>query len=281
MLAWLGFVDVAKPSRIFKAKYFERLFSYSPKRDGWERLAGTKPEWGGERWNDLFDPVQPSSSQWLLALFVYEYWRYFTFPESRQLLLAYDEESVQDPHFKGKYWKKGRGWQVPDMTRDKLLEKRDSCYWTEQVAKSAYLVLVYQSMRIFNKAFGPLVSDTCQDILRMKQFSSIVDGESISAIGDFRSGSLSDGPLTAVGKIAHHSCELLWLDNESRIRNMASRQQVFLQEGWVARISDQVDRICSGIDKPKFRMASDLAGPDDDDLGELDLRELITHVGVT
>jgi hypothetical protein len=59
------------------------------------------------------------------------------------------------------------------------LSKTDSCYWTEQTAKSAYLVLVYQTMRILVKAYGELSDATCKMILQLPQMSDLYQGIAI------------------------------------------------------------------------------------------------------
>jgi|SRR5215470_9011947 len=106
---------------------------------------------------------------------------------------------------------------------------------------------------------------TCMSILERPQFRDLYDGQRMSKLGDFRKGSLSDGPLTAIGRMLHYSCTLLWQSHEGQIRTMASRQQVLLQEDWIARLSDKVDLVCDRIKYPAFRHSSALEGPGDVD----------------
>ena len=45
---------------------------------------------------------------------------------------------------------------------------------------------------------------------------------------------------------------------------MASRQQVLLQDKWVARLSECVDTVCTKIGNVAFRQVSKLQGPSDE-----------------
>ena len=262
LLAFLGFATEAKRSKVFKKPYFRTLFGYSLTDEGWSVLRSKRIEWNGAAFLKIFEAKQPSESLWLLAYFIWLYWKTYTFPESRQILMAYDEEGQRNEEFK-KRFRKSSGWNVSEEGREELLKKSDSCYWVEQVAKSAYLVLVYQTMRILVRVFGKLDGETCGKILEHSQFCELYEGKLVGSIGDFRKGSLTDGSLTAIGRILHYACELLWQGQEGRIRQMASRQQVFLQEDWIGRLSDQVDVVCNRIGKPAFLHASGLEGPDD------------------
>ena len=265
LLAFLGFATEAKRSNIFKNPYFRTIFGYSPTDEGWSALISTRVEWKGAAFSKIFEAKQPSGSFWLLAYFIWLYWKTYTFPESRQSLMAYDEEGQRNEEFK-KQFLKSSGWNVSEEGREELLKKSDSCYWVEQVAKSAYLVLVYQTMRVLVRVFGKLDGETCEKILELSQFCELYEGNLIGSIGDFRKGSLTDGSLTAIGRILHYACKLLWQGQEGRIRQMASRQQVFLQEDWIVRLSDQVDLVCNRIGQPAFLHASGLEGPDDNDI---------------
>lgn len=265
ILAFLGFLPEAKRSRVFKKAYFGTLFGSRPCEDAWETLSSKRMEWKGSAFSSVFESGQANGSLWLLAHFVWLYWKSNTFPESRQILMAYEEAGEKDEDFKKKFLKSS-GWNVSEEAHAELLKKGDCCYWVEQVARSAYLPLVYQAMRVLVRQFGNLDAETCAKVLGMPQFRDLTQGVLIGKIGDFREGSLSDGPLTAIGRILHYSCEMLWQAHEDRIRQMASRQQVLLQEEWVARLSDQVDKVCARIGKPAFRHASELEGPNDSDV---------------
>jgi hypothetical protein len=37
------------------------------------------------------------------------FWKEYTFPESRQLVMTYEEEGERNPNFKAR-WKKGKSW---------------------------------------------------------------------------------------------------------------------------------------------------------------------------
>jgi hypothetical protein len=261
-LAFYGFVAEAKQSRVFKPSYFPAVFSTRPKDSGWRRITEKRFEWKGKEFGEVFEDVPASASLWLVTYFVWLFWKTWTYPESRQLLIAYEEAGHHDPEFASRY-QRSSGWEVPEEARDKLLEKSDSCYWTEQVAKSAYLVLCYQTMRLLVRCYGNLDEETCMRLLSLRQFSDLYDGGLIGSVGDFRSGSLKDGPLTTIGRVLHYASELLWQRYETRIRQMASRQQVLLQEDWVARLSEQVDEVCTRIVHPPFRHASKIDGPAD------------------
>ncbi len=56
---------------------------------------------------------------------------------------------------------------------------------------------------------------------------------------------------------------------------MASRQQILLQDEWVARVSDQVDTVCEKIKNPTFRTANRLEGGADDNTDFSDMRVLL------
>ena len=263
LLAFLGFLAEAKRSNVFKEKYFQTLFGHSPTEEGWTILISKRVEWKGESFSEIFEAKQPSGSLWLLAHIIWLYWKTYTSPESHQILMAYDEEGHRNEEFKNRF-KKSSGWNVSEEGREELLKKSDSCYWVEQVAKSAYLLLIYQTMRVLVRVFGKLDEETCSKILNLPQFCDLYEGKLVGRIGDFRDGSLDDGPLTAIGRILHYACEMLWQGHEERIRQMASRQQGFLQEEWIGRLSDQVDTVCNRIGQPAFRHASGLEGPGDD-----------------
>jgi hypothetical protein len=149
------------------------------------------------------------------------------------------------------------GWDVTPEAQAELLKGSDSCYWREQIAKSAYLVLVYESMRVLYRCFGALDDETCKKILQLRQFSSLRDGQPIDSLGDFRAGSFSDGALTCLGRILLYACELLWQSHDARIRPMASRQQTLLQSDWVGRLSEKTDLVCDRLKQPSFRQVVD------------------------
>jgi hypothetical protein len=178
-------------------------------------------------------------------------------------LRALEEAGEKDADFKRAY-RKPSGWDMSDEAREELLKSPDSSYWKEQVAKSAYLALVYQSMRVLVRCFGLLDAQTCSHILNLRQFTDLATGRPVSGLQDFRVGSLSDGPLTALGRILLYACELLWERHEPRIRLMASRQQTLIQKEWVERLSVQVDLIMNRVSQPSYRHA--LEGPKDGSL---------------
>jgi hypothetical protein len=256
MMAFLGFVQEAKSSRVFKPRYFDNLFGFRPAAGAWPTLATRRVEWAGADYSKLFEPGQPPTHLWLLAEILFSFWKTFTFPESRQLLMAYEEEGRRKPSFKSSYLKSS-GWDVTEEAQAVLLASLDSCYWREQVAKSAYLVLVHQSMRVLFRCFGTLDDETCRRILRMKQLAGLLQGEPMESIGDFRDGSLADGPLTALGKILLYSCEIFWQGHEAKIRPMASRHQTLLQDDWVGRLSEKVDLVCDRLSNSTFRQLVD------------------------
>lgn len=280
LLAFMGFVEEAKPSRVFKRRYFAALFGSMPKESAWDVLSTRRLEWKGDAFIDAFADGQAPASLWLVSYFVWLFWKSNTYPESKQFLIAYEEEGKRNSVFLEKY-KKTSGWDVTDGAKADLLKRNDCCYWVEQVAKSAYLVLTYQSMRVLNRCFGKLDDETCRRILDLPQFKELYEGRLIGTLGDFRNGSLSDGPLTAIGRVLHYSCEMLWQANETRIRQMASRQQVLLQEDWIARLSQQVDIVCDKVTIPSFRHASGLEGPDDSTLEVSSIQDVIGSLVAT
>jgi len=260
VLAFWGFASEAKPSRVFTKRHFDTVFGFHAMDNAWSKLAKQRVEWRGKAFQALFEAGQSSASVYLLAYFSWLFWKHFTYPESRQLLGAYEEEGARNPEFRSK-WYSESGWHVSDDERERLLNRQDSCYWTEQIAKSAYLVLTYQTMRVLVRAFGELTESKCRAILQLPQVSDLYQGTAISTLTDFRKGSLSDGPLSAIGRMLHYACALTWSAFEPQIRSMASRQQVLLQEDWIARLSDKVDLVCTRIGEPVFRHAGGLEGP--------------------
>ena len=271
MMAFLGFLDEARPSRVFKQSVFPTLFAMKPSDDAWRQIASRRVEWKGPDFGSLFQSGTMPASVWLLAYFVWSFWKAHTFPESRQILRALEEAGARDPEFERAY-RKTSGWDMSDEARSSLLASTDSCYWKEQVAKSMYLGLVYQSMRVLVRCFGTLDDDTCRQILTLPQFSDLASGKPPESIPDFREGSLSHGPLTALGRIILYACELLWERHEQRIRLMASRQQILLQRDWIERLGNQVDLVLDRIAQPAFRRA--LEGAHDDKLALRDARDL-------
>jgi hypothetical protein len=271
MMAFLGFVDDARTSRVFKSHVFDHLFGSKPTKAAWARLATGRLQWNGSEFHESFESGVAPATTWVLAHMIWNFWKTRTFPESQQFLLACEEAGRKDPRFKSAHLKSS-GWDINDEARARLLESDDSCYWKEQIAKSAYLVLTYQSMRVLVRCFGALDDDTCGRILGLRQFVSLRDGQQIGSIPDFRDGSLSDGPLTTIGRILLHACDLLWERHTSKLRVMPSRQQTLLTEEWVGRLSDQVDLILDRISHQSFRVA--LEGPDDANLKFNDVREL-------
>ena len=262
-LAFYGFVDLAKPSRVFRKRQFATLFGSRVKSGAWRQIAKHPLEWQGEAFGDLFEEGQPSASQWMLFFFCWQFWKTFTYPETRQLLMAYEERGNKSEEFRARYKKKA-GWDaVPEEVKEETLSSADSCYWPEQIVKSCYLVLTYQSMRVLYKCFGDLDDQTCKRILELRQFRELNSGQSMSKMTDFRQGSLQDGPLTSIGRLLHYSCTLLWQKHEERIRQMASRQQVLLQGDWIARLSEKVDDVCDRVSNPTFLHASNLEGSAD------------------
>ena len=274
MLAFCGFVEEAKPSRIYKNRYFSNLFGSHPEDQAWSEISKRPVDWGSDRFNKLFVSGQAPAETWALAYFVWQFWKQNTFPESKQLVMAYEETGKEHPEFRRRWYKSG-GWEVSDEARETVLENPESCYWVEQVAKSAYLPLVYQSMRILCRAFGALNQQTATAVLQRPQFVDIYSGSTISSLADFRKGSLSDGPLTAIGRILRYACKLLWTERESQIRQMASRQQTLLQPEWVHRLSDKVDYVCDRLPQQHFRANPDLDGPNDVDLKISDVIDLL------
>lgn len=272
MLAFTGFVDEAKASRVYRRRYFARLFGSRPTKDAWGVLSKNPLEWGGPAYDEAFEPGQPAAPLWLLGYLCWGFWKQFTYPESRQFIMAYEEEGLRDDAFRVR-WKKGSDWDVDETAREKLLKNEESCYWVEQVAKSAYLVLVYQTMRLLLRAHGRLDDETCVRVLNTKQFQDLYRGEALASLGDFREGSLSDGPLTAIGRMLHYACKMLWQSYEAQIRQMASRQQVLLQAGWVARLSEKVDLVADRISRPGFR--AEVEGPNDGELTISDVGDLL------
>jgi hypothetical protein len=266
MMAFLGFLEDARPSRVFRPNVFSLLFGSRPTREGWKTIAARQIEWKGSDFDLAFESGMSSGRTWLIAHFLWSFWKTFTFPESQQFLLALEEAGQKDVQFKRAHHKTS-GWDMSDEARAELLKSPDSCYWKEQVAKSAYLALVYQSMRVLVKCVGSLDDETCKQVLNMRQFKDLATGQPVSSLQDFRQGSLSDGPLTALGRILLYACELFWERHEPRIRLMASRQQTLLQKEWVDRLSNQVDLILERVAQPSYRHA--MEGPKD---GELSLK---------
>ena len=241
---------------MFKSSYFDSLFNFRPTDTAWKALDTGKVEWRGQEYSELVESGQAQAHQWLLAYFLLDFWRGCTYPESKQLLMAYEEAGRRDHGFKAKYFK-ASGWDVTPEAQAELLKSSDTCYWREQIAKSAYLVLVYQSMRILYRCFGVLDDNTCKKILRLKQFTSLMDGQAVESLRDFRIGNFSDGALTCLGRILHYACELLWQSYDARIRPMASRQQTLLQADWVSRLSERTDSVCDRLKQPSFRQVVD------------------------
>ncbi|MBI3448647.1 MAG: AIPR family protein [Acidobacteria bacterium] len=262
LLAFWGFGFDARPSKLFAKSHFQTTFGSRVKPGKWEELSRRPAEWEGPRFGEIFEAGQTSGHAWLLAYVCWAYWKEYTFPESRQLVMAYEEEAERNPQFKR--WLKGKSWDdVPTEDWDRILNNPGSCYWVEQVAKSACLVLMYESMRVLQRVFGDLDDETCHRALRLPQFADLFAGKSIDIAGDFRRGSLSDGPLTALGRILHYACSLLWTRYESQIRNMGYRHQVLLQPEWISRLSEEVDQVCTRIGEPAFRHSSRLEGASD------------------
>jgi hypothetical protein len=187
--------------------------------------------------------------------------------------MAFEERGQRDGDFLR--YRKDSGWDVPDDKRAEVLKNPDSLYWREQLAKSAYIVLVFESMRLLTRAFGELTPDTCRSILTLKQFKQASDGEPMSSFIDFRKGSLADGPLTAIGRIGLSACALLWQGYEEPIRNMASRQQDLLRPEWVQRLSEKLDQIAGRISQPQFRQGIGLDGERDAGRQLTDLRHAL------
>jgi len=263
MMAFLGFVSDAKTSKVFKQAYFPILFGHSPQDASWRTLASKRVEWQGKEFSQLFQPQLAPPPLWFLAYCLWSFWKTNTFPESQQFLRACEEAGKADPAFKSAHWKTS-GWDLSDETRAELLQDSNSCYWRENIAKSAYLVLVYQSMRVLVHCFGALDEATCLRILRSRQFAEVFQGHSVAELGDFRDGSLSDGPLTALGRILLHACQLFWERHEPKVRVMPSRQQTLLLEEWIGKLGSQVDLVLDRLHSRGFRSAID--GPLDSEL---------------
>jgi hypothetical protein len=278
MMAFLGFVSDAKTSKVFKQAYFSILFAHSPCDSAWRTLASKRVEWQGKEFSELFQPQLGPPSLWFLAHCLWSFWKTNTFPESQQFLRACGEAGERDPAFKSAHWKTS-GWDLSDETRAHLLQDSNSCYWRENVAKSAYLVLVYQSMRILVHCFGALDDATCLRILRSRQFVDVFEGRSVADLGDFRNGSLSDGPLTALGRILLHSCQLFWERHETKMRVMPSRQQTLLLEEWISKLDSQVDLVLDRLPSRGFRAAID--GPRDSELEVKNAADLFRQVSVS
>ena len=245
LLAFYGFLDEAKPSRIFKKNTFSTLFGSRIKDDAWTVLSLERLRWGDSGGlARILDDGVPTPSQCLLAFLLSQFWRRWTFPDSRQEHLAFEEYAERHPKFRENYYH-DRSWKVPDETADKVTSNSDSCYWVERIAKSAQQVLIYQSMRLLVRVYGMLIEPVCARILRAPQFCELAEGKTSNTLPDFRKSALTEGPLTAMGLILRSACAGLWVAHEAQIRKMLSPQQEMLSDEWVQRLSDQVDRIAA------------------------------------
>jgi hypothetical protein len=56
---------------------------------------------------------------------------------------------------------------------------------------------------------------------------------------------------------------------------MASRQQVFLKEDWIARFSEQVDDVCARVGEARYRHAGGLESAGDENKEFRSLREIL------
>lgn len=270
LLAFHGFVEAAKVSALFD-RGFLRAFNYKVRDDKWSDLAQTSCRVVGASDDvlaGLFDAAPAGPHQSLLAYFLHRYLNRWTFPETRQLELAYAEAAKKDPAFE-QYKQKDGTWTVPDEKKAELLKNDDSCYWTERIAKAASKVLLHQAMRVLVRRYGNLTDDTCRGILVLPEFKELLDGKPADVLPDFRESSLTRGPLTALARILHLGCKHLWDARSTEIRALLSPQQVLLTQQWAQRLGDQIDMICAKLDKHGFRTASGL-----DPTGDADIKGL-------
>jgi hypothetical protein len=243
LFAAYGCVEDAKSSRVFKEPLFSSLFGSRPRTDSWKELTSNRVQWGSNAQEALFEQGMPLRSFSILAYSIWSFWKKWTFPDSEQERLAYEERGTKNPKFREEHFDPRDGWTVPDQIRATVLENTDSCYWIERVLKASYLVMIHQTVRVLFRLYGPLNEGTASAILNFDQFKALAAGETAASLGDFRQGKISDGPMTTIGLILRHAAKGLWNEYGPQIQSLVSPQQELLTDTWVRRLNDEVDRV--------------------------------------
>jgi hypothetical protein len=264
LLCLHGYVEAAKASTLFD-RMFLRAFNSHVLDDKWQELAAIPCRAStlkDDALPDFFDASPAGPHQYLLAYFLFEYFQEWTFAETTQFVMAYEEAAQKDPEFL-QYQEKDKRWNVPEVVNAELLKDDDSCYWTERVARAAYKVLVHQAMRVLVQRYGNLTEETCLGILHLPEFQDLLEGHPARKAGDFRTARLDRGPLTSVARVLHLACRNMFNAHSAEIRAILSPQQVLLQQKWTQRLGDQVDQICKRIGNVSYRTGTKL-DPDGD-----------------
>lgn len=254
LLAFYGAPEDSKPSNVFQDRFFSSLFSQRVRDGSWGELAKKAYQWT-RRPTEAFEEGGPASSQCILAYSLLEYWTEWTYPERRQLDLAFEEHAKSNPEFS--QYKDQETWNVPDEQVTQVKSNQDSCYWTERVAKSAYKALVFESMRLLYRVYGDLTHGRCEAILRLPQFCELAEGRPAKQLGDFRERPLADGPLTASARILHLACRYLRATHDE-VATIQSPQQALLTDKWTSRLAEQVQIASTRVLSAEFREARGL-----------------------
>ncbi|HEX6097277.1 MAG TPA: AIPR family protein [Thermoanaerobaculia bacterium] len=246
LLAFYGFIQEAKVSKVFDETHFPSLFEWRPSVEGWRRLASGGRSWkpDTEAFLDSFDGRPPDASVAVLAFGVLQYWKNMTLTEKEveSVLLVRARTAYADLEAYDSWL------AVPDARRADLLKDESLADFAarERIAKSAYLVLVYQTMRVLLKVYGPLTSAVGEKVLRLPEFKELADGQ-LGGTLDFRAIPIGRSPLSSIAQLLMIAVNQLWQEFGSQISKMGSPQQTLLQAEWVARLSAKVDQVC---DKP-------------------------------
>jgi len=260
LLALYGFVEEAKPSAIFKDRYFRRLFGHRLGGEALRKLSVERVGWGTDDHLALIEPGVPSSAVSVLAYVLLRYFDQWTYAERMQLILSFEQAARKSPAFE-QYRATDGTWNVPEEKETELKNDDECCYWTERVAKSMYKVLVFEAMRMLTRTYGELSDERCERILGLPQFHELSDGKPARSLDDFREQPLSRGPITALARILHLACALMWQRHSAEIRTIQSPQQALLAERWVRRLSDQVELVCGNVGNARWIAAMGLSLP--------------------
>jgi hypothetical protein len=266
LLAFYGVVEDAKKTKVFDDDVFTFLFNWHVDDSAWIGLRDQKPRWTGKppKW---LVPGPPSVSQAQLAYLCWTVWKDRTYPDSRQLEMAFEVEARRDPEFAR--FREGNEWNVPEDRIEKLKRNDDSVYWTERFSKAAYSALTYQTMRVLTWKYGQLTADRCAGILALPEFSDLARG---LPMPEFRGVAIDGRPLTLIARSLQLAVERLWARERDQMRVMLSPQQDLLRDEWVARLSRSVDQVCESLGSARQRQIFDMASaklPDDCGFGDL------------
>jgi AIPR protein len=124
--------------------------------------------------------------------------------------------------------------------------------WCEHVANSMKRALLFQTMRLLVRRYGPLTPLTCTEVLRLPQLRQLMEGESLAAVlqpATCRSALVGapETPVYSLLQVYREASGKVFASAASKVMTMTSRQRELMTAGYVERLSKEVDQLSQNL----------------------------------